>query len=559
MKILIKDQDFASALDKLGFCVLPMFNDEQLSNIRKVYDNFLIQNQVNGLIASHSRTIPEESLQISEAIKSILLPSLENWFENYNFFLGGFMVKEANTNSEFPLHQDWNILEETKYKSYQIWIPLELSSPYNGGIYVFPGSHMFFNNNRSGSYGMPRVEREEALEPYLVDMVIPRGSALVYHNSLFHASFPNLTSKNRISVIINVYEKDAPLSYFHKNALQNCTEQYSIDSKLFLSNLGYLEKGEIPEDFTEFKIKPVDGINNSELRPQDLINGFNRMFPDGIESFEPRQLKIVKDEKIAAALDRDGFIVLDFIDPSIVEELKEEYESLFQSSKTRIGRFTPMEHSSPDSKRHIHKFIIEKIKKSLDKYFFDFQTPIASYFVKYANATGDLSWHQDASILLNTHLEPHLGIWCPLLDVNEENGTFCLIEKSHKYSHSVFLDGLNWPFSDFIPLFEKRKKVIPLKAGQMVLFDLRLIHHALPNKTNLDRVVFCVRLTHLKSKYYSFKCLDYDTNSIEVFEENQNYYLRDDWSSENQASNQTKKVGIMNQIYYSLNPNSQRS
>ena len=555
MKNLLKDQDYAFALNKMGFCVLPLFNEKQIADLQQVYDENFSGNQVSGLIASHSKTQPDNSLKISDSIKTILFPSLEKWFENYSFFLGGFMVKEANTNSEFPLHQDWNILDESKYKSYQVWIPLELSSPYNGGIYVFPGSHLFFNNNRSGSYGMPRIERDASIERYLVDMVIPPGSALVYHNSLFHASFPNNTSKNRISVIINVYEKNAPLTYFHKNLAQKCTEQYSIDTPLFLSNLSILEKGEIPVNFKQFTNEPLDTINNAELNSSDLIDGFNRHFANNIEGFEPRQLQIVKDPSISERLYKDGYIVLDFIDSDKIRDLNEEYNRLFQTSKTAIGRFTPMEHTNPESKRYIHEFIIQKIKEELDQYFIDYQTPIASYFVKYANSPGDLSWHNDASILLNTHLEPHLGIWCPLLDVNEENGAFCLIEKSHKYCHSVFLDGLQWPFLPYDSLFNQTKKIIPLKAGQIVLFDLRLIHHAMPNKTIQDRIVFCVRLTHLKSKYYSFKCLDYDTNSITVFEEYPDYYLRDDWSSENQASNQVKKIGTMNQIYNSININ----
>jgi hypothetical protein len=328
-----------------------------------------------------------------------------------------------------------------------------------------------------------------------------------------------------------------------------------MDTPLFLSNLGVLEKGEVPVDFKQFTNEPLDTVDNTQLNSSDLIDGFNSLITKNIDGFEPRQLQIVKDPTISERLDKDGYIILDFIDSDKIRDLNEEYRRLFQTSKTSIGRFTPMEHTNPESKRYIHEFIIQKIKEELDQYFIDYQTPIASYFVKYANSPGDLSWHNDASILLNTHLEPHLGIWCPLLDVNEENGAFCLIEKSHKYCHSVFLDGLQWPFLPYDSLFNQTKKVIPLKAGQIVLFDLRLIHHAMPNKTIQDRIVFCVRLTHLKSKYYSFKCLDYDSNSVTVFEEYPDYYLRDDWSSENQASNQVKKIGIMNQIYKSIHIN----
>ncbi len=549
---LIKDQDYEQALNEMGFCVATIFTAAQIDQIKNLYEQYSISNKVSGLIASHSKTGPEHSLQISNSIKEVLMPSLEEWFRDFNFFLGGFMVKEANTSSEFPLHQDWNILDETKYTSYQIWIPLELSSPYNGGIFVLPGSHRFFENNRSGSYGMPRVDTDDKLRELTVNMIIPPGSALVYHNSIFHASYPNKTNTDRVSVIINVYQKDATLEYAHRNKELNRTEKYSINTTSFLTHLNTFEKGYIPADLSEFTVCASDNFDNGNVKSKDLTDGFLKVFPKGKESFEPLQLHILNDASIEEKLKRDGYVTLDLIDSEVANELKKEYEKFFQTSNTDIGRFTPMEHSTPESKRYIHDFIIDKIQDKLDFYFKDYQTPIASYFTKYANSAGDLSWHHDASIILNTHLDPHYGIWCPLIDVDENNGAFCLVEKSHKFSHSVFLAGLQWPFADYLSFFDKTKKTTPIKAGQMVLFDLRLIHHAMPNKSEQDRVVFCVRLTHKKSKYYSFESIDTFEQSVVVFEEQSDYYLRDDWSGDNQAANQLKKVGTMSHIYSSI-------
>jgi hypothetical protein len=283
------------------------------------------------------------------------------------------------------------------------------------------------------------------------------------------------------------------------------------------------------------------------------LKKFGLQFTNGKDSFEPIQLHIMKNADIETKLKRDGYVVLDLLDNDVVNELKDEYNKLFQVTNTDIGRFTPMEHATPASKRHIHDFILNKIRTKLDFYFKDYQTPISSFFTKYAHSPGDLSWHQDASILLNTHLEPHYGIWCPLLDVTENNGAFCLVEKSHKFSHNVFLAGLHWPFSEYSETFDAIKKVTEMKAGQMVLFDLRLIHHAVPNQSDEDRVVFCVRLTHIKSKYYSFSSENAKEQSVCVYEENPDYYLRDDWSGDNQAANKNHEVGTMHHIYGNIN------
>jgi hypothetical protein len=66
MKNLLKDQDYAFALNNMGFCVLPLFNEEQIAKLQQVYDENFSGNQVSGLIASHSKTQPDNSLKISD-------------------------------------------------------------------------------------------------------------------------------------------------------------------------------------------------------------------------------------------------------------------------------------------------------------------------------------------------------------------------------------------------------------------------------------------------------------------------------------------------------------
>ncbi len=546
---LIIDKDYAKALDELGFCMIPLLNAEQIKSIGSVYEQFVLEKNVSGVAASHSRTSPEESLLIRNKIKDILMPSLTRTFENFDFFISGFMVKGANTSRELPLHQDWNIVDEDQYTSYQIWIPLELSYPANGGMIVLPGSHHFFQNLRSGTYDMPMINTDETVKPYVADMIIPPGDVLVYHNSLFHASYPNLSGQNRVSAIVSIYQKNAPLQYFQKNTKENKTDVYTIDPAIFLSSLGSLEKGGAPVNPISKAEQAINLIDNSKLTSIDLVQKFKAYFGTDEKGFEPIQLHLLRDGDLEKKMYRDGFVVIDLLNDKEVAALKAEYIKLFSSSHTSIGRFTPMEHTTPATKRYIHDFIIGTARPALDKYFNDYLTPIASFFTKYAKSEGNLTWHNDTSLLLNTHLEPHYGIWCPLIDVNEKNGALCAIEKSHKFSHVMFVNGLKWPYISLIPEFVRRKKIFNLKAGQAVLFDLRLIHDALPNQTDEDRICFCIRLTHTKSDYYSFVCENEEKALVSIYKEDSDYYLKDEWTNNNELINRATKVGEMPNVY----------
>lgn len=553
-KALIKDKDYATALDTMGFCVAPLFSAEQIRQMKELYHQYAIDNKVEGLIASHSKTTGDQSNSVRNRIFEILRPALENQFEDIDFFIAGFMVKEGHTEAELPLHQDWNILDESQYTSYQIWVPLDLSYAENGGMFVVPGSHHFFNNYRSGSYGIPKVIPDESLRPLLVDMIIPPGGALVFHNSLFHGSYPNHSGANRISAIVSVYQKSAKLQYYHKNTAEGRTDIYGITPDIFLRSLNKLENGGIPDGPLYHETTAINSIENDKITATDLTEGVKRYFGKDEKTFEPLQLHILRDEEMERNMQRDGYVVIDLLDEQTVAELKQEYVNRFGGPHTNIGRFTPMEHSTPASKREIHNFILDRIRPGLEKYFKDYQTPIASYFTKYANSTGNLSWHTDASLLLNTHIEPHYGIWCPLIDVNAGNGALCVIERSHKYSHVPVLNGYIWPYQSYAEDFERKKKVFTLKAGQLVLFDLRLVHHATPNQTDEDRICFCVRFTHQKSKYYSFQCEDENKSIVSVFEESPEFYLTDEWTSATQMGLRNK-VGEMQNIYHVIDYN----
>ena len=74
------------------------------------------------------------------------------------------MVKSTKDSTEFPLHQDWNIVDEKKYISLFFWAPIDVTNEENGTIYLIEGSHKFFTNYRSGSYKSQMIERKKMVQ-----------------------------------------------------------------------------------------------------------------------------------------------------------------------------------------------------------------------------------------------------------------------------------------------------------------------------------------------------------------------------------------------------------
>ena len=270
-----KYQPFLEELIKCGFCTIKIFDNEKISALQNLYENYFDNQKIEGLYASHNSNPVEKSLKISSDIREIVFPDLEKIFPAYDYFIGHFMVKGPHVQKEMALHQDWNIVDESKYKSYQIWIPLQFTDLNNGGIFLVPGSHKFFNNWRSGSYGIPIIPFDEKLAQIVTDIVIPAGAVLVYQNALFHGSYPNNTGNIRIAVMLNIIEKSAPVYYYHKNDKASTTELFHLGANELISCLPLLEKGEIPPALVRYGTLEISPINNGSITSVDIVNAYN--------------------------------------------------------------------------------------------------------------------------------------------------------------------------------------------------------------------------------------------------------------------------------------------
>ena len=524
----INYQPFLETLDTLGFCTFPVFAKSEIEQLYALYQTNFGEEKINNLYATHNSNPVELGIHVNREIKKIVNDKLQAIFPDYTYFVGHFMVKGEQVINEFPLHQDWNIVDESMYKSYQIWIPLQLTYPANGGMFVVPGSHKFFNNFRSGSYGKPLIPFDEKFKPIVSDIIVPAGNVLFYQNALFHASHGNTTNEKRIVAIVNFVEKKAPTYYFHKNEARGLTELYSMDGETLIKHLPSLEKGIIDEDLPMAGTLPLCTLDNEKMTPDDLVNQYHKHMGEANAS-QFKQLHITVNKELENELNERGYAVIDLMTEEQVEFFKSEYNAMFGGIDKTPGRFTTLQYTDSVSKNKVHQFISKHIDASVRKYFKDFEMPISIFYTKKAKTSGDIELHADTTLLLNHQIEPHYAIWIPLLDVGFNNGTLTVVPGSHKVRGAFFagtLGGYHYNIKDWLSQFE-----VPmhLRAGQAVVFDNNLLHNSTANNTDVDRVCFTFRLTHTESQYYSFYCENRATDSFEIYKESHDYYMDENW------------------------------
>jgi hypothetical protein len=226
-----------------------------------------------GLFASNHELDFERNEQIENGIIKHVSDPLDQIFQHYHFLTGHFMIKSPSPDSEFQLHQDWSITDEQAYDVVHLWIPLQDTNPDNGGMFVVEGSHLFFNNLRSGSLDIPRLQTDQYIKKMITPLSVKRGQMLVYHPALFHGSFPNNSAANREVVLINLLQKNAPLLYYHLAPTKD-VEVYALSKKTLMSDLPLMAKGGLPAGLSLLGRQALEQSDNAAMSSKDLYKRF---------------------------------------------------------------------------------------------------------------------------------------------------------------------------------------------------------------------------------------------------------------------------------------------
>jgi hypothetical protein len=181
---------------------------------------------------------------LQEELGKIIQPVYDAFFNDYEAFSESFLVKRAGDYNELLLHQDWSYVDERDSFSVTVWIPLEDVSVENGGFFLIPGSHLFFENYRSCSLPTARMKALPELKDYILPLNLKAGQALFFHPAVFHGSFPNATKRHRRVAASIVKPKASPFCYFHEEA--SSVQRYHLDIAAFLDELPTLSNGKAP-------------------------------------------------------------------------------------------------------------------------------------------------------------------------------------------------------------------------------------------------------------------------------------------------------------------------
>ena len=200
-----------------------------------------------------------------------------------------------------------------------------------------------------------------------------------------------------------------------------------------------------------------------------------------------------------SAYHRDGYVfplrVLESQDAAYYRRCLETHEA--QAGKPLQGNYRHKTHllfTWADALVH-HPDILDAVEDAIGP---DILCWTTNFFIKEAASPGFVSWHQDATYW---GLDPDdvITAWVAFTDVTPENGYMQFIPGSHKteqlpHVDTFHRDNLLSRGQEIAVDVDKSKAVgVPLKAGEMSLHHIKLVHGSDANRTNDRRIGLAIR------------------------------------------------------------------
>lgn len=228
----LKDPSLDKKLAEEGYVVVPFLTDEEVSSLKQSFQEAHPNETVPFYATAHHQD-PKFRKEMSRTISSVLKPHAERYFNECDLLGASFIAKLNSDQSLLQPHQDWNIVDENKFRSFNLWIPLVDLTPDNGAIEVLPKSHNWIRGYRHSSIDCAYRKVHNLVWQNMKPLYLKAGDALIYDHSMLHASKANSTNETRIACASGLMPKEAQMLFYWNN--KGTIAEYESNPEFFMT------------------------------------------------------------------------------------------------------------------------------------------------------------------------------------------------------------------------------------------------------------------------------------------------------------------------------------
>lgn len=242
----VRDPALAQILEDQGYANLgPLLGPEEVRACREAFDEAVERlDRPIGDAWFPTILLPEGDVRdfLTAALGRQVSPHLDDIFDlsEVELIRLDLSVKPPSPDSELGPHQDFSLIDERRWRSLYLWIPLEDTDEHNGTLHVVPGSHRFTNAIRSQH--VPAVFDEVLPEVHdaAVRLDCRAGDLVLMVSGVVHFSPPNRADRVRLAAHGIVKPTAAPLVFYYadESTPADKVECYELDLATYVRQIG---------------------------------------------------------------------------------------------------------------------------------------------------------------------------------------------------------------------------------------------------------------------------------------------------------------------------------
>lgn len=431
---------------------------------------------------------PDHKRAVDALISGQVTEALAGTLIDYEVFSSNFMIKFAG-DGQIEAHQDFNFVDESRFTAFNLWCPLVDTDARNGALSVIPGSHRVFQTQRGPNLPKALTEYNELLRRYMTRLTLTRGQAVIFDHRLIHYSPPNHSDAPRVAIQSVLKPVEAAAIHCVFDPVGGLVNAHRIDQAFVLDrNLWQVSIDDRPLDHQQPLI-PLPSRAEVIERLADLTVG---------RTLERAPVRVFADPAAQTTFDADGLVTLPVLDAEDVRELTELFRDATGGTveNSAYGMYIGLDDENLERKRALMGALSTILVPKVAPHFVDCKPHLGSFLVKAPGPTSYTYPHQDWTFVDAPYAS--MTVWIALVDTHERNGTLGFVRGSHHF----FDQPVGSPSPEFRTptqgheaLLYQYLDLVPLRAGEAVVFDNRTIHGAPPNLTADPRIAVAIGMT----------------------------------------------------------------
>lgn len=193
-----------------------------------------------------------------------------------------------------------------------------------------------------------------------------------------------------------------------------------------------------------------------------------------------------RDPDLDRRYDEVGFVVVRGLARDAVRPLREAHRRLMGTEPSGF-------HSTPylddtDQKRAVNEEIQRHLGPLADRLLSDHRLLLASFISKRRGDDSRMPPHMDWTFVEEPE-HASMNFWVPLVDVRHRNGAMSLLPGSHRVPFTIRGSGTSNPYAEVEAEAAARMVEVPMRAGDVLVHDHRVLHSSPPNRSRRLRLV----------------------------------------------------------------------